>query len=194
MKRIQFNRETEKNVYDNSFYSTHMQYYKRALPFISQFLRELNMNSFCDIGCGNGDMLSTIQNEFNTLGIDFSVGSIELQKLTNFICHDLTLPLKLNRTFDVVISLETYEHIPKEYEQQFLDNIFTLAPKILILSCAEPKQWGRRHYNPIGKDTMINKILSYEYNVDTELTEKFYKIKYLATFYRKNTVIFRKNE
>jgi hypothetical protein len=95
--------------------------------------------------------------------------------------------------WDLVYSLEVYEHIPGEFEDTYLSNLVALKPKHLIISCAEPGQWGRHHYNCNDKAHVIEKLSALGYTYDDALTQSFLKIKGLATFYKKNTAVFHMN-
>ena len=60
---------------------------------------------------------------------------------------DISIPVYGLRLYDWVISLEVGEHIPKQYEQIFLDNIARHADKGIVLSWAVPGQGGHGHVN-----------------------------------------------
>ena len=70
---------------------------------------------------------------------------------------DLTSQLNLNKK-GVVISLEVGEHIPKEYEQIFLDNLNRHCEDLLITSWAIRGQGGYGHVNLLNNDEIIPKI------------------------------------
>ena len=187
----------ERETYDKNFYEKHECYYKKAVTnFTNYMLENFEFDSICDIGCGTGEFLSQLQGTKDVLGIDFSVGASECLVLdrAKYLDADVTKPLNLNRTFDVVVSLEVFEHIFKELEDVYLDNIDSLSPKYLILSCAVPRQWGRHHVNPREPEYVIETLLKRGYEVDVERTEKFKCIKKLAAFYRKNTHVFHKKQ
>ena len=60
---------------------------------------------------------------------------------------DISIPVYGLRLYDWVISLEVGEHIPKQYEHIFLDNIARHADKGIVLSWAVPGQGGHGHVN-----------------------------------------------
>ena len=60
---------------------------------------------------------------------------------------DLTLPQYGLPVYDYVISLEVAEHIPKQYETIYVDNIFRHAKEGIVLSWAWPGQEGHSHVN-----------------------------------------------
>lgn len=60
---------------------------------------------------------------------------------------DLTIPQYGRPMYDWVISLEVAEHIPKKYEDVYLDNVFRHAKEGIVLSWAVPGQNGVSHIN-----------------------------------------------
>ena len=90
---------------------------------IIKILRKENINNIVDFGCGPGKYVASILEEgFECIGYD---GNPNTPNYTNGICGvlDLSEDFTLDAKFDCVISLEVGEHIPKEYESVFLDNI-----------------------------------------------------------------------
>ena len=49
--------------------------------------------------------------------------------------------------YDFVLCLEIGEHIPKKYEQVFIDNVCEFVSKDLVLSWGIPGQGGTGHFN-----------------------------------------------
>jgi trans-aconitate methyltransferase len=188
--------DKEAKRYDAAFYDKHTKYYEKGLKSFQDFIiNECSAQSLADVGCGMGDWSAPLQEKIPVLGIDFSVGAVEKQQLKqeNFLQHDLTHPLSKTEKKDVVSSLEVYEHILAEHEDTYLANLLSFDPRILILSCAPPGQWGRGHHNPCTPDHVTAKMLERGYVPELVLTQKFSKLKGLASFYRKNTIVFVKS-
>jgi SAM-dependent methyltransferase len=110
----------------------------------------LHPRSVVDVGCGTGEWL----NYFHQAGIDEYVGLdgsyIDRDQLAipadRFQEADLTLPLSLDRTFDLAVSLEVAEHLPPERGVSFVAELTELAPAVLF-SAAVPGQTGVDHIN-----------------------------------------------
>ena len=88
--------------------------------YIAQHI--INESSVCDLGCGNGDLLITIDEKnpnCELTGVDFSDLMInsDKERLTkpnfNFICSDVTATPLDDNQFDYVTCLETLEHVEK---------------------------------------------------------------------------------
>ena len=71
---------------------------------------------------------------------------------------DLTIPVYGMSLYDWVLSLEVGEHIPKAYEEIFLDNIVRHAKKGVVLSWAIPHQPGHGHVNSQPIDYIKNQL------------------------------------
>lgn len=191
----------EKKTYDAAYYENHTKYYEKGIPFFESYIRDnFVFNSIADCGCGTGAFSAPFQSDKTVYGFDYSVGSKLVTFLNpgNYYEADLTVPgsTSVAQGVDLVISLEVYEHIKPAYENNYLQNVFGLDSKYVIISCAPEGQWGRHHYNCKNPEdvvaTVSNLYPNYERNDD--LTEKFKRIRKLASFYRKNTIVFCKKD
>jgi len=194
-----YDADLEKRTYDAAYYENHVKYYEKGIPFFESYVRDnFEFESIADCGCGTGAFVAGFQDDKKVFGFDYSNGSKEVTflKPENFHEADLTESgaTAIAQGVDIVISLEVYEHIKPAFEDNYLENVFGLGAKHVIISCAPPKQWGRHHYNCKStdevKETVGEKFPQYE--IDEERTEAFKRIKKLASFYRKNTMVFRK--
>ena len=73
---------------------------------------------------------------------------------------DLSVPIYHLEAYDWIISLEVAEHIPKQYELVYVDNLVRHAKEGIILSWAKIGQDGHSHVN--NKDFADVKILMEE--------------------------------
>jgi hypothetical protein len=71
---------------------------------------------------------------------------------------DLSIPAYGLMLYDWVLSLEVAEHIPKQYEQTYIDNLARHAAKGIVLSWAVPKQPGHGHVNNQPLDYVIKQF------------------------------------
>lgn len=104
---------------------------------------------------------------------------------------DLTLPQYGLPLYDWIVSLEVAEHIPKQFESIYIDNIVRHAREGVVLSWARPGQGGYSHVNnrPFEyiKDLMEKQGFSHD-DVESQ------KLKDAATFwwFKTNTNVFRR--
>ena len=119
------------------------------IPIIQKFIQP---NSVIDVGCGIGQWLKMFHNYgiSDYLGLD---GEHVLQDnlmidKSAFVPTDLSKPknIKIGKRFDLAISLEVAEHLPKEVAQDFVFLLTELSDTI-IFSAAIPGQTGENHLN-----------------------------------------------
>jgi SAM-dependent methyltransferase len=98
-------------------------------------LRLFQPRSVLDVGCGKGEWL-------DAFGLNDAVGvDIACPDGDQFVRHDLTEPLNLGRDFDLVVSLETGEHLPPGAAETLVGSIVRHGDRVLF-SAAVPGQEG----------------------------------------------------
>ena len=114
---------------------------------IVKLFQKHHFNSVLDLGCGMGDYAHLLQAyRFNVHAYDGNPNTPQLTIGLGQVA-DLSQPFDCGEQVDVVMSLEVGEHIPKEFEQTFLDNVVVNKPKMILLSWAVPGQVGDGHVN-----------------------------------------------
>jgi SAM-dependent methyltransferase len=116
-------------------------------PLVLQMIRP---RSVIDVGCGQGAWLAV----FKELGVADIHGLdgdyVDRNKLAipndAFFAHDLTRPFHLERSFDLVVSLEVAEHLPADCASSFVASLTGLGP-VVLFSAAAPYQGGKQHVN-----------------------------------------------
>ena len=152
---------------------------------IIEFISEKKFSSLYDLGCGLGGYVFQIKK--NGFKIDGYDGNPHTDKLTYGLCKvlDLSKPQSLELR-DCTISLEVGEHIPKEFEQVFINNLCK-SSKNIILSWAVEGQNGYGHVNCRNNDYVINQIESRGYRYDDVVSKKLREKSNLSWF--KNTLM-----
>ncbi len=139
---------------------------------LMQYFIDNGILSVVDFGCGMGDYAKAFKaNNFTVEAFD---GNPNTEALTQGIGKvlDLSKPFYLKKKFDAVLSLEVGEHIPAEFEQQFIDNICKHAKKNLVISWAIEGQGGSGHVNCKNNDYIIEQIVDrgFKYNAKNSQT------------------------
>lgn len=194
-KRDNWDAEYEAESYDRGFFERSERDYVRAIPALTKWIESFEPTSICDMGCGPGFMVAPFVDRIPALGIDIGVGSGYALPDKAFRRVDLTRALfdQIERTsFDLVLSLEVWEHLPRQHESIFVDNLVAVDPRVLIVSVAKPGQWGRHHYNCRTIDEARDIIEQRGYVLDSEAAEEIRTMKYLASYYRKAIQVFRR--
>ena len=99
-------------------------------------------STIVDFGCGNADYIKQLISEgFKCEAYDGNPNTPEMTSGIGKVL-DLSEKFDLNKKFDYVISLEVAEHIPKEYEEIYVDNLIRHTDYYLITSWAVKGQGG----------------------------------------------------
>jgi SAM-dependent methyltransferase len=149
----------EKGFWMNETQEGHANDEGLSLALIN-LVEKLGVKSILDLGCGPGFYLS----KFKAAGYicDGFDGNPYTEQLTQGLAKvaDLSKEFFLNIEYDCVLSLEVGEHIPKVYEQAFIDNVCRHANKYVILSWAVPGQHGDGHVNCQTNEYIASVLLS----------------------------------
>lgn len=109
-----------------------------------------------DLGCGNGTYLKYLSDRgfSDVIGFEGNISSeLDCKSVFEF---DLTKHIDTLFHPGNLISIEVFEHIPKEYEATFVDNICALCNGKLVISVAVKGQPGLGHVNCQDNDYVIN--------------------------------------
>jgi SAM-dependent methyltransferase len=137
--------------YTEGFFDSHDEgMHASAEVIVPRLLELLAPRSIVDVGCGTGTWLQVARERGveDVLGLDgpwVRPDSLEIPPEC-FQVVDLTAPLSLDRTFDLVLSLEVAEHLPPTKASDFVDHLTALGP-IVAFSAAVPGQGGAGHTN-----------------------------------------------
>src|SRR4051794_37590040 len=106
--------------------------------------------SVVDVGCGTGDWLRELSavTDCEILGLDGDYVPSEYLAIPagSFVATDISRPIRLDRRFDLAMSLEVAEHLPADRAAGFVQDLTLLAPAVLF-SAAIPFQGGVEHVN-----------------------------------------------
>jgi len=141
--------DDQAKYYNPKFYRELASAQESAREILPLVLDVVKPASVIDIGCGTGNWLA-IAHELGVrdiLGIDGPWVKAQLAiPPEKFIEHDLSTPLRLDRRFDLALSLEVAEHLPPSTAQTFVQSLCDAAD-VVVFSAAIPGQGGRRHVN-----------------------------------------------
>lgn len=148
---------------------------------------------FADLGCGNGRYCAV----FKAYGWSMVHGYEGTPDITSLGVYDDIMTLDLTKRrwvgidYDLVMCLEVGEHIPKEHEHTFIDNVAEFACKDLILSWAVPGQGGKGHVNEKDNDDVIDHFILKGFRYQKKMTKDLRGSASLGWF--KNTImVFRR--
>lgn len=166
----------------------------RALPIL--FPKGIP-KKILDIGCGTGTWLSAakILGAKEVLGIDGVNIPDNIMKIKKkeFLCKDLTKPIKLKKNFNVVLCLEVAEHLDKKYSDILLRTLTNHSDTILF-SAACPGQKGENHLNCRWPDYWQKKFNKLGFKCIDAYRQKIWEIKSIEPWYRQNIFLAKKSK
>jgi len=187
------------NIYDARFFQNTVKFEKPSARAVADILiRQFNLRSVIDIGCGCGVYLKEFEKKgIEILGYDGSPAAVKASLVGNKIkLHDLCQPLKLKKKFDLCLCIEAAEHLPLSCADTLIDALVALAPKI-IFTAATPGQGPRSigHINEQPHSFWVVKFKAKQFALDKKLTAKIkreMKEKKVVWWVVKNLMVLKK--
>lgn len=100
--------------------------------------------SYLDVGSGDGAMVNFAER----LGVEVNgLDQLPRPNHPKLLQVDLREPQDLRRTYELVTSIETAEHIEEPYADVFVDTIVRHAKNRIVFTAAMPGQPGHGHVN-----------------------------------------------
>jgi len=166
---------------------------KEIVPIILNLVKP---KSVIDVGCGLGTWLSVFaEHGIQELrGIDGEWVNKKLLQIPEncFSSYDLTKPVRINRKFDLVVSLEVAEHIPSQFAEVFIQSLVSLGP-IILFSAAIPNQGGVNHVNEQWPNYWTELFGKRDYVVVDFIRRKIWQNVRIEPWYAQNILIFVKH-
>lgn len=139
------------NDYTDEFYDRQDTLrFQSASEVLNLLFSYYKPKSMVDLGCGLGHWLKTASDlGVNTIfGYDGHLLDTEKLKIPSecFLRHDFETTLNSSNRYDLAISIEVGEHLPKSCSEQFIQSLCSLSD-VVLFSAAVPNQGGVNHYN-----------------------------------------------
>ena len=181
-------------VYTENFFDNLKEGSKQSAKEVVPLVLELiQPQSVVDVGCGSGEWLSVFkQHGINDiLGIDGDYVDRKLIAIppNNFLSFDLTKPLALDKKFDLVVSLETAEHLPSKSAEIFVDSLTQLG-SVILFSAAIPFQGGTEHINERWPEYWNYLFQRKDYEVIDCIRPQLWRNQNVEYWYIQNTFMF----
>jgi len=160
------------------------------VPIIMEWIKPTNV---IDIGCGDGTWLSVFRSHGvnQILGIDGSYIRPSMLQIPAdfFLSMDLSQPILLDHTFELAVSLEVAEHLPKESAQRFVESLVRLS-SVVLFSAAIPHQGGTHHVNEQWPSYWIKQFDDYGFVAVDALRERIWNHPKVEPWYAQNSLLF----
>jgi SAM-dependent methyltransferase len=170
---------------------------RSAKVIVPRVIDALAPASVIDVGCGTGTWLTVFREHGITdiFGVDGPYVDPELLEIPreHFLPFNLTNPLRLERTFDLVLSLEVAEHLPWAYADTFVESLTELGPAVLF-SAAIPYQGGTLHVNEQWPDFWAARFSKHGYAPVDFLRRHLWNDVNVEWWYAQNTLLYARPE
>lgn len=183
-------------IYTKRFYEEHRNGATRSAEIMAPLvLQLLSVRSVVDIGCGDGSWLAVFRKLGieDILGVDGEYVDRDLLQIPQdrFQPLDLTKPFRLERVFDLAISLEVAEHLSPNCAPAFVEGLTRLAPFVLF-SAAIPFQGGEHHVNEQWPDRWAKLFKEHDYLPVDFIRKRVWHNDTVDWWYAQNTLLFAK--
>ena len=184
-------------AYDDEYYDAlHMGAVRSAaavVPFVQDIFAARRV---VDLGCGTGAWLAAFRahGATRTLGVDLpppdnGVAVSRAFASTDFLAWNLIDPLRIKKRFDLAVSLEVGEHLPRHAADTYLDSLVRLAP-VVLFSAAIPDQGGEHHENEQWPAWWATRFFKRGYLTFDYLRTHFWDDLRVETWYTQNMLLF----
>jgi SAM-dependent methyltransferase len=184
--------------YDQNFYKSLMDNAKpSAEQIVPLVLQLLEVHSVIDVGCGVGTWLSVFREHgvADLFGLDGDWVDKRLLQIPPdcFMAVDLKAPINFDRQFDLVVSLEVAEHLPKERAESFVNDLTKLGP-VILFSAAIPTQGGVNHVNEQWPEYWANYFSKKNFVAVDCIRKCVWNNARVAIWYAQNILLFVKKD
>jgi len=156
------------------------------------------VNSVIDVGCGVGtwllSFLKSRNRQIDILGIDGPWVDSNLLAIPkdNFLAVDLSLEMpRIDKRYDLAISLEVAEHLPPEKAEEFVSFLTRLSDFVLF-SAAIPFQGGTNHFNEQWQGYWASLFKQKNYVPVDFIRPVLWNDEKIPFHYRQNTILYSK--
>lgn len=182
-------------VSDTGFWISNNDNEHRFVPELSKAINDYvvnnNIKTVYDFGCGRGEYLNCLKELDSTLQLTGFEGHQTDGVFDNIIKQDLSTTMELNQV-DMVMSIEVGEHIPKEFEQVFIDNISNHAKSHVFLSWAVVGQGGLGHINCQNNDYIVKEFIDRGWKLELDLSNQIRSSMPVGIWLKNTVMVFTK--
>jgi SAM-dependent methyltransferase len=188
------------DIYSPRYYQTIVEpYAQRSAPQMAKSIVEsFHPKSVIDVGCGSGALLVALRKlgVHRLLGLDSSEAGLDIASARglNTRRFDITIGRwACTDCFDVAVSMETAEHLPRDAAERYVSLLCSLAP-IIIFTAAQPGQGGIGHLNEQPRQYWVEHFLACGMQPSDELVAAWQPVwtaAGVANFYTRNLMIFQ---
>jgi SAM-dependent methyltransferase len=180
--------------FDPAFFAWQTERAERsARAVVPLVLERIRPRSVVDVGCGSGAWLKVFRERGvdDVVGIDAPYvrpGSLQIDARA-FLVRDLSEPFRLDREFDLAISLEVAHYVPEDRAPVLVESIASLAPAVLF-GAAIPHQAGGPWLNRQWPAWWAERFARHGFHAVDWLRPLVWENHEVDWWYAQNTVLF----
>lgn len=163
---------------------------RAVVPLLQELLAPA---SVIDVGCGTGTWLEQFQanGAEDVLGIDGEWVDHSALRIPpeRFQITDLANPPRMERRFDLVVSLEVAEHLPPSSAERFVEFLTGLGP-VIAFSAAIPGQGGTGHVNEQWPRYWAERFAAHGYVPCDVVRPRIWNDERISWWFRQNLVLY----
>ena len=164
-----------------------------ASVIVPILLSYVHPRSVADVGCGLGTWLKAFQDAgiADVMGYDgdYVDRAALLIEPSCFCPTDLREERRLERHFDLAISLEVAEHLPAQCARSFVHRLASAAPAVLF-GAAIPGQGGTNHVNEQWQDYWRDLFFSEDFHPVDVIRPAVWGRPEVEIWYQQNTILY----
>lgn len=145
--------------------------YLSYVTYLLSYLEKIEFHSLLDVGCGDGRFICEALKRFpnkELLGTDYSERAIQIARTMcpqgRYILGDLTSDNIFVKQYDVIVSIETLEHIPLEQIDDFMRGIAGYLSEngyFLLTTPSTNTPVQPKHYQHFSQDSLEKTLAPY---------------------------------
>jgi SAM-dependent methyltransferase len=181
-------------LYTGEYYQNIIAGSRRSAEIVVPLILGLvHPRSVVDLGCGVGTWPAVFREHGikDILGVDGD--HIDRAMLVippdHFLPFDLRQPFRLDRRFDLAVSVEVAEHLPPECANVFVSSLVGLAP-VVLFSAAIPYQGGEGHINEQWPEYWAGRFRRHGYLVSDPIRGQVWDNPGIEWWYAQNLLVF----
>ncbi|HPR82705.1 MAG TPA: class I SAM-dependent methyltransferase [Pontiellaceae bacterium] len=189
------------DIYSAKYYQTLVEPYARksAPPMAQSIVETFHPESVIDIGCGSGALLVALRKlgVRRLLGLDYADAGLDIARARGLDTRKfdiVTEKLLYSACYDVVVSMETAEHLPEDAADRYVELLCSLAP-LVIFTAARPGQGGIGHLNEQPPEYWIELFKAHGFHLAEKTTADWqtaWTAAGVANFYTRNLMVFQR--